>query len=101
MKNHYTIGIVLTNNFELSNFKDYLKKEGYKFKKEELKNLKPAYLFNLDDSLRYYAFEADAVIYDDKNNTYYHLSTVDILKPEDTKDIFGFVDSESCEIELI
>jgi hypothetical protein len=97
-KKHYTIGITLTDAFTADDFTDFIKTE---YENLDTSKLKPAYLFHLDENIMYYTFEADAILLDMENGTHYHLSTVDCISPVENKDIIGFIDGETSEIELI
>jgi hypothetical protein len=97
-KKHHTIGITLTSSFSADDFTDYIKIE---YENLDTSKLKPAYLFNLDDNIRYYCFEADAVLLDEENETYYHLQTGDCIRSVENKEIVAFLDNETNEIELI
>ena len=99
-KSNFIFGIALTDMFETQDYIDFLKEE-YDLTKEEIKELKPAYLFKLSDNVRFWMFDADKVLFSEDKETYYHTGDFEpIARIEDNKDIVALVD-ENFETEII
>lgn len=99
-KENYIFGITLTDDFKVKDYADFLKKE-YDLSPQEIKELKPAYLFKLSNNIQFWCFDADIVLLSKKKETFYPTgNSVPISKIEDNKEIVALVD-ENSEVLLL
>ena len=96
----FIFGIALTDNFEVKDYADYLKKEN-DLTEKEIKELKPAHLFRLSDNIRFWQFDADNILFSEEKEIYYHTGDFEpINRIENNEEIVALVD-ENNELELI
>lgn len=101
-KNKWIFGIALSGNEDEEgqidgSYKEMMKKD-YDLSNKDISKLKMAYLFRLSDNIRYYAFDADIVLYSDKSETYYHTGEFEPTGAKENKDIIALCDENGeCE----
>lgn len=98
-KNKWIFGITLSN-FDIDDcYKKMMKKE-HNLTAKEIKELKTAYLFRLSDNIKFWQFDADIILVDTENETYYHTGDFEPIERVENKSIIALVD-ENCEMEMI
>lgn len=98
-KQNFIYGVVLTGEDIGEHHEKYIKSE-YDLKDEQIKELKMACLFRIIDNITYYQFDADTILLDEKNESYYHTGEAEILNQVNNSEIVAIID-ENGELEMI
>ena len=101
-KNKWIFGIVLSGNEDENgqidgNYIEMMKKE-HNLSDDDISKLKMAHLFRLSDNIRYYAYDADVILYDKEAETYYHTGDYEPIRAKENKNIVALCDENGeCE----